>query len=947
MELNSQGIQESVNYINYSISDGLPSAETYDVFQDSKGYIWIGTDNGVVRYDGANFETFTTQDGLTDNTVFKIYEDYLGRIWFITYNRKLCYLWNNKITPYSFNKNLNITTENIGVSNTITEFSVNKNKEVHISFVSILSRVTPQIEIDSLGICHSLPPEKDPDLFLELQLIENLQKLFHAFSEEYAQKPNHWNKLIQTKHFGRIRVFKLDTLFYFGTENGLYTFSSPANKIIRHVLINAFITSITVDFEGGLWCSSLYNGIFYIASPNISTFKLLDASRSHINGIIPQKNEYVFCYYGRADNFIFNANQSLLLPYTEPLQIYDVDSSNLARGFKLENTIFVKEVYADFNSVLKINDSCTFLASSTFGLIDISRVKWNKKETNRKIGTSPNYDGFKFWTEDGRIYKTWEKDFVQTEKPFETKTPRILRLFRFSETKVLLATLEGLYELDLPSKEIQKSNLLGNNNSTRIQDIIRTPDHTLLFATKGNGIIGLKEGTQFQIDIQTNGETNAINQLLLDTEGNRIFVATNFGVYELFQNHQKWDYRAILSKNDCLALTDIRQIRIKNNILFYANNKGVGKVDLETIKQSFIPPFLTIKSLQTQQRSYDLTQPITIPFDSNTFDISFQAIGYKSQNKFIYSFRLNPQYSWRTSRNSTLTFNSLEPGEYHLELSAINVQGVQSVIQHLKFTILAPYWQSWWFIGLCLILILSIITWSVFKIISFYQKQAAIQRKINELQMLSLQSKMSPHFIFNSLNSIQNYILTNNKMKANEYLIDFSRLIRSILKNAENSSILLSKEMEILEMYVELEKKRLRKPFGYTVELIGDIDLSQCEIPCLLIQPYVENSIWHGQVYRNPEGEIKVRIERINELLTIQISDNGIGIKKTLSFKKDSKSGHKSMGAKITKNRIELVAELHSQMSEVSTQETHPEAIKTGFVGTSIQFSIPYLLQQD
>jgi LytS/YehU family sensor histidine kinase len=200
---------------------------------------------------------------------------------------------------------------------------------------------------------------------------------------------------------------------------------------------------------------------------------------------------------------------------------------------------------------------------------------------------------------------------------------------------------------------------------------------------------------------------------------------------------------------------------------------------------------------------------------------------------------------------------------------------------------------------------------------------------------------MNPHFIFNSLNSIQNYILKNEKEKANDYLLEFSKLIRIILENSDSTSILLSNEISTLELYVGLEKKRVRNEFKYTVEIDPIINLQECTIPSLLIQPYVENSIWHGKVYDNPEGEIKIIITKENDLLFFEIIDNGMGIKQAEKFK-INKQAHTSLGSTVTKKRIDLLSDLNHELSEVKISEAFADQNLSKFVGTKVTFSIPY-----
>lgn len=943
--LYSQVIHPSVNAINYSISDGLPSAETYDVFQDSKGYIWIGTDNGVVKYDGAKFNVYTTQDGLTDNTVFKISEDTKGRIWFATYNRRLCYYENEVFTNYRYNHVLEKELVDVNFGTTITRLIITPEDSLILEFVWRANSIIPNIGIDSLGNSVTYNSTQLYDGLIPISQEEDRLTLFKNLAQLFSDKPSGYSRLIQTVIFDRIRISKWNNLTAISTPNGIYFYSDVKEQVVRHILRGYYITSITTDFEGGIWCSSLYNGLFYIPNRHLQQFELDAIKSGHIHGIIETEEELIFSFNADQGDYVFNENKTQLKRINLPKSMYSLLESDLAEGITFENDIFFIESLSDINSIARLDDTSLVASSPSHGLVKLSSKDNIEKDKSKRVYTYHDFFGFEwfFYIKNSAREYAPNKYYI-VEKLIEN-TPKILRLLRASPDQFYLGTLDGLFEYTISTGTLKKSNLLGENNRTRIQDIIRVSDSTILFATKGDGIIGVTNGRKFEIEIRRGTELNAIYQLILDPKTHIVYAATNLGVYQLTKTGKEWSYTSIISLYDGLKSTDVRQIKICKDTLYFANNTGVGRIGLAQIHPSVPPPLLNITVLSRGLKKYDFSTPILIPFDSNSFDIRYQAIGFKSRNNFIYSYRIRKNGIWKQTTNSAITFNSLDPGKYTLELFATNVQGLKSKIQQRSFTIETPYWMTWWFVTLLFLVIVTAIYFIVYRIITFYKKQAAFQRKISELQILSLQSKMSPHFIFNSLNAIQNYILTNNKIKANEYLIDFSRLIRTILQTSEKSTILLSKEVDILHMYVDLEKKRLRKDFQFSIEMEGEIDVINCRIPSLLIQPYIENSIWHGQVYNNPKGEIKINIKNVNHILEIVITDNGVGIEKASCFKKENPEMHKSMGTEVTKNRIQLLSELNHQMSDVIIDNAFPEDIKLGFVGTRICFTIPYQLQ--
>ncbi|MGK2860900.1 MAG: sensor histidine kinase [Chitinophagaceae bacterium] len=185
--------------------------------------------------------------------------------------------------------------------------------------------------------------------------------------------------------------------------------------------------------------------------------------------------------------------------------------------------------------------------------------------------------------------------------------------------------------------------------------------------------------------------------------------------------------------------------------------------------------------------------------------------------------------------------------------------------------------------------------------------KAEFQQQATELEMQALRAQMNPHFIFNSLNSINRFILQNNRAQASEYLTKFSRLIRLILQNSQEPLITLESELESLRLYLELEAVRFDHHFEFTISVEKDLDVSAINVPPLIIQPYTENAIWHGLMHKEEKGHLGIEIFQQGDMLCCKITDDGIGRKKAAELKSKSASHHKSMGMQITASRIEML----------------------------------------
>lgn len=229
--------------------------------------------------------------------------------------------------------------------------------------------------------------------------------------------------------------------------------------------------------------------------------------------------------------------------------------------------------------------------------------------------------------------------------------------------------------------------------------------------------------------------------------------------------------------------------------------------------------------------------------------------------------------------------------------------------EHLPFTISRePSWiEEPWAAGLIIFSVLLIITLIFVFLLKRYRKNTLIQAKLAELERSALQAQMNPHFIFNSLNSIQSYIAANENDKANRFLAKFSRLIRAMLNNSRASKISLQEEIDSLRLYLELEKMRFKEKFDFDIVVDDEIIPSELRLPPLLIQPYLENAIIHGLAQKRSQGKINLYYIMDGNHLHVTVTDNGIGIEAAKKRNSGDQSLHKSVGMSITQKRLELL----------------------------------------
>lgn len=261
----------------------------------------------------------------------------------------------------------------------------------------------------------------------------------------------------------------------------------------------------------------------------------------------------------------------------------------------------------------------------------------------------------------------------------------------------------------------------------------------------------------------------------------------------------------------------------------------------------------------------------------------------------------------------------------------ISQNAINSLIKEdaLKEDVLSA---SRWAIGLLLGLILIGIAAGIYILRISKQRRVANQ----QLALRSLRSQMNPHFIFNALNSVNSFISENDQRSANKFLSSFSRLMRLVMENSEHDFISLNKELEILKIYVELEHFRFKDQFEFDINIDDNIDEDDFTLPPMLIQPYIENAIWHGLRYKKESGELKLNLTQINNNLHVTISDNGIGRTKSAALKTANQKKNKSTALRNIKERVRIFKELHGLVIDVEVKDLDQDG-----AGTVVKLVVP------
>jgi len=398
-------------------------------------------------------------------------------------------------------------------------------------------------------------------------------------------------------------------------------------------------------------------------------------------------------------------------------------------------------------------------------------------------------------------------------------------------------------------------------------------------------------------------------------------------------------------------LTNITELR-DGKIVFFSGRKLVWfHPDSLISRRSDIPIY--IKSVERfddeikKSKDYSQFEALELDYFENYFGVKPGMLNFNNPDDYTFSYRLKGlNDSWRSlGRNEKAVFTNVDDGIYTLEFRLLS--NLEEVVSELSLPVVInpPVWRTWWFRAvLALILILILASFYRMKVSSIKREEALkteFNKKLANTELAALRAQMNPHFLFNSLNSIRGKILTGNTTSADEILMKFSKLVRLVLENSTEGLVNLARELQALQLYVEIEGERFDNKFNFEIIKDESLDASYVLVPPMLIQPHVENAIWHGLLQKDTRGTVEVSLKKENDQLIITIQDDGVGRKKAKELKSKNAVKKKSMGVAITQDRLKLISSIYNIESTVDVEDLCSEDGQPK--GTRIRIKLPLI----
>lgn len=1009
---------------------GLSQNSVYSLLMDSRGFMWMGTWDGLNKYDGYNFIYYTKENGLSNTTINNLLEDDDHNIWIATdYGLNKLERETGSITSFLHdNSNPNSISNNF-----ITQLLQDKDGYIWICTADGLNRYDKNLRIFTTYNFFN----KDADSAISNYIcsaIQDSRGLIWIGTRHglhiYNPVTNNFSSYDLGKDDGSLatnsRYFINDLIedqsgnICIGTRNGVYVLD-PGNGIKQSLnqasgeewrLSGNIVNALLLDKKGQLWVGSTEGlDLFDPFKRRVMSFRsgpsTLNISNNDIKCLYQDPTGAIWIGTYKGLNKVDQSPSRFIHYSNEPGEANSLSDNIVYSIFEdKQGLIWIgtfggvniydrkKEQFSvimhnpkDNNSISSNKIKAMVLDSSGFVWIgaETSGVDRYDPKTGKvvhfehKPGDTNSLTGnniLSMMTDSrGRIWIGTDRG-LSIYDPVTDKFGRIVvgpgrkpnlvnnlvwALYEDRHGNFWVGTGEGLMrfssDLQITLVLINKPSETNSLSTNRVFSVYGDKDDIYWFGTAGGGLDRYDPETgEFRVYTEKNGlPNNIVYATLEDGEGN-LWITTNWGISKFNKQSEvfvNYDTRDGVQGNEFNAGAYF--INSKGE-MYFGGMSGFNVFHPKGILLNRIPPRIIVTSMKVFnepiRRDLEDGEVIRLNYTENFFAFEFAALDFNNPSKNLYRYKLeNYDDTWiyTNAAQRRAEYRKVTPGTYRFMVTGSNNDGVWNPNGiSLTIVISPPWWKSWIF-RIALIVVTFLLVWSLIylrisnirKKHDVEKKMLTIEKQIFELEQKALRLQMNPHFIFNSLNAIQNFVLSNDTDRAVNYLAKFSHLMRMILANSTVSHIPLKDEMRALVYYMDLEKLRFDDKFNYKVNVDPEIDEEFIEIPPMIFQPYVENAIIHGLVNSPKKGLLQIWLKlKEKGILHCIIEDNGIGREKAIEIRSKSGIKRQPKGMMITQERLQILSKQSRKDSVVKVTDLSDEKGKP--TGTRIELEIHY-----
>ncbi|MCO4806545.1 MAG: histidine kinase [Flavobacteriales bacterium] len=941
------GHAQQFQFQNLSVQDGLSQSQVYTIVEDHAGYIWMGTrGGGLSRFDGQRFVTFTTSNGLPSNYVNALYVDNDNVLWIGT-DDGVAKLTETGITSIESEievgsvSSLCEQNERIVLGTNKGVFSISNVENQLIAdsrfegeSIHVLTIVDSNLWIGTDNGIFIIDEDSVNVLTEDSGLNSALIRSIYVDDQDgvwigtYGGGLNFWRDgLDNVSEWFPLKDTKIhaiisdDESLWFATQSkGLCRFNrkdSTAQFITSsHGLANNHVRALFTDSWSNLWIGTSGGGV------------------SKFSG---QEFDYYAKENGLSGNYIYSIAEDCLgtiwIGTTGRSLSLATDSGMVE--YNLPNGVSA----AKSRCVLQSGDSTIWLGSEASGLYVIGADTTFHFQSTTGLGGNMVQDILEdpygaIWValSDGGITK-WSKDHKTN-----SWIPKRYGSSDLGSSRILSLHIDKLNRLWYAGIGCGIGSIIDdtiwngwkNDSNNIFRDVNALEEDAmgnLWVGTTRSGLqrMNLYDGAWNAISINTESGLASSICYQLAWDGNRhLWVGSEKGIQRLTldENGQPIEFELVDYDAGFLGVETTLNASLLDSKgrLWFGSINGLSRL-VGDIKTGVVHlPKLSIERFRINAKQVSLAKTaFKMPYDSNSIAIEFKAISQINAGSIEYQWRLlGLEQEWSSpSQNARVNYSNLEGGNYAFQVRATLDRVHWTEIESIELTIDAPYWEKPWFVIISIAGLIFMIVLTVALRVRTIRRSAAqkegelrIEKEMVELEQKALRLQMNPHFIFNALNSIQAMISGNDPKTARYFLAKFSKLMRQVLENSRHIQIPLEREIETLNNYLSIEQFCHGNRFEFSVNIQGQLDVEDVQIPPMLIQPFVENAVIHGVSQLKSNGLIGVSFQQEGDYLVCEIRDNGIGRKAAEGMKSQEGQKHKSTALIITQERLDKLNDI-------------------------------------
>lgn len=903
---------------------------------DVDGSLIMPTHTGLMRYNGTDFELLGPADGLPMAGIGWSSQDHKGRIWLHSHSDLLSYYYDGEVhvldevnakldSFYRYNDFVIDLGDTIWIQynmeRMVLKISPNEDGTGWSKIEEIPYRFRNFRSVKGAGeyvVNYGYTPRKYPDKF-EVGFSMKGDTIFRSFPREprgtrlylnerifyglnYISVQNYLceydkGKLLQEKYFDKkilsISEDGLGNLWVSYVDGGVQVFyDADFDKPGKLLLPDYKISYVCRDFEGGYWFStSSDHELIYIPDLQNQTFTCgVEIPEGTITA------SYVFrdtLYVGYSDEriwrqtpdgegeLVFQRSEDFILkPMTQLWQFFTIGNDIYATVGPDGLLKFDRAT----DSFVELMDKRCYYAYSEDSVAYISHFMFG-------VGKLVN-------------------DTLEEVVHFKNNEPRPDFEFLITDDdRLLVSTIAGMWQY----KDGKASELTGHPFlEQRVFSFCRLASGELVLGSMGLGVAICSETDTIIIDKSSGLKSNMINYVGQDSRGNLwvshmmgLSMISGIGSDEGLEVHN-------LDGNFLLNYT-VDQI-----LEFDGKVWAVGADGIWLVRQDQKTATYKIRELEVEANGEFQDSLWKLDYGLNEIEFSFSCIQFNKNVPVEFEYRLlNFNDDWTRNTTGKAKFQKLPPGDYVFQVRVVSPSGA-SEFASAGIHIITPYWQTWWFIAATALTVVVLISLIVRRRVRSLRRGERNKRKLIESELRTLRAQINPHFTFNAMNSIQNFVSKSDPDTALLYISKFARLMRMILDHTSDDLITIVRELEALELYLELEAMRFGGKFSYEIEVAPNIDIDYHKIPPMTLQPFVENAIWHGIMPKEDQtGTVTVTIVEEGGDIVCSVQDDGIGRPEANARKTREVKARKSYGLKITQERLNLINEEFDQQIEM------------------------------